>query len=96
MRAMGADGARRCAPHGRLWRGPAFTYTRQQTVANDLRPVASVMTWQGHRQVWGHRAENGGGCGTGVYLRVADGTFRGYAPGAAPSPTPERSAPGGR
>jgi hypothetical protein len=66
---------------GREFSGPGFTYSLRQVQSAGAKQIGTIWTWQGRRQVWGHRVTLGlaPGCGTGVYLRVGSETFRGFA-----------------
>lgn len=64
---------------GRLWSGPDDGFTAAQLGPDAVR-LGAVWTWQGKREVWGHRVTEGRvtTCGTGVYLKVSNGQFLGY------------------
>lgn len=64
---------------GRDFSGPGDHYARQDLIA--ARRLGAVWTWQGKREVWGQRVRLLGaeGCGTGVYLRTGNDSFRGYS-----------------
>jgi hypothetical protein len=65
---------------GREFSGPGSVFTGQQLQQEHDVRIGTVMTWQGHREVWGRHLTVGRapGCGTGVYLRVSLDVFRGY------------------
>ena len=78
----GPDGLSIC---GRDFIGPGYVYNGDQLRQDNAERIGTVMTWQGRREVWGRHVTILGapGCGTGVYLRVGQDTFRGYALGTA-------------
>lgn len=65
---------------GRDYSGPGTDGTLAVVKRSGAHVIDHIWTWQGRREVWGQRVTIYGSrsCGTGVYLRVRQNSFRAY------------------